>query len=78
MKVVVEGKGIRMTRDEKDAPVVERPLSTEPQSVSRRVYNSWRTSYYLSFDSVAAAQAAVFKIEGMANFDEACVWLDKQ
>jgi hypothetical protein len=78
MKVFVVGKGIQMLRDEKDAPAVPRPLLDNPKSVSRRVYNSWRTSYYLSFDSVEAAKAAAFKIEGMANFDEACVWLDKQ
>jgi hypothetical protein len=77
MKIVVEGKGIRMTRDEKDAPAVERPLLDNPKSVSRRVYNSWRTSYYLLFDSVFAAEQAVARLTGR-TFDEACVWLDKQ
>ena len=78
MKVELKGQRLVMTRDEKDKPRVEAPLEYDPKKLKKGEFNSWRSDYRLSFDSIEEAEYALRKVSTFKDFDAACVWLDKQ
>lgn len=77
MRVTLDGNSLHMIRTASDKPKVQQPYP-RPEKVTPAEFNSWRDDYWLYFDSLGEAEAAVKKVEAIGDFDEACKWLDKQ
>lgn len=78
MKAILDGRVLFCQRTETDNPIVERPFSVNPTKVTPEVYNSWRKTYILRFDTDKEAQIALSKVIEIGDFDKAAAWLDKQ